>query len=68
MEGDNPHRCTDFDQLNTCVECGAPKHRHTQAQFTGGSGARTHPLSDEDYRRQRRKLERMAAADSEGGQ
>lgn len=34
---------------------------------TGGAGARTHPLSDEDYRRQRRKLEQMAAADSKEG-
>jgi hypothetical protein len=58
MEGDDLHECTEFDQLNTCVECGAPKHRHTQAQFTGGAGAKTQPLSDEDYHRQMRKLQR----------
>lgn len=32
---------------------------------TGGAGAARQPLSNGDYRRQMRKLERMAAADSE---
>lgn len=59
-DSDELHECTEFDQLNTCVECGAPKNRHAVARFSGGAGARTHPLSDEDYRREMRKLQRMA--------
>jgi len=66
MEGDEPHRCTEYDQLNTCVECGEPKHNHQTARRSGGAGSLTAPLSDEDYRRQRRKLERLNAADSRG--
>ena len=31
----------------------------------GGAGSRTHPLSDEDYRRQMRKLQDMARHDAE---
>ena len=58
MEKD--HTCEKFDQLNTCVECGAPKNQHTEARFSGGAGARTHPLSDEDYKRQMDKLARMS--------
>lgn len=32
---------------------------------TGGAGSLTHPLTDSDYRREMRKLERLAAVDSE---
>jgi len=56
MEGDNLHECTEFDQLNTCVECGAPKHNHETARRSGGAGSRRQPLSDEDYKSQIRKL------------
>lgn len=54
METD--HTCTKFDQLNTCVECGAPKNEHKQARFSGGAGVKRQALSDEDYRRQLKKL------------
>lgn len=67
MEGDDLHECTEFDQLNTCVECGEPKNPMPESRRTGGAGSLTAPLSDEDYRRQRRKLERLNAADSRGG-
>lgn len=43
-----------------CTDCGAFPSDDDPASFTGGAGSRTHPLSDEDYRRQRRKLERRA--------
>ena len=34
-------------------------------KFSGGAGSRTHPLCDEDYRAEMRKLEALNAADSE---
>lgn len=60
MEEANLHNCTEFDQLNTCIECGAPKNPHPEARFSGGVGARLQPLSDDDYVRARRQLERRA--------
>lgn len=57
MEGEDLHECTEFDQLNTCVECGTPKNATPRSRKTGGAGSLTQPLSDEDYRRQMRKLE-----------
>jgi len=41
------------------------RDRNLYDRRTGGAGSRTLPLSDEDYRRQRRKLERLNAADAE---
>lgn len=35
------------------------------ARKTGGAGVQRHALSDSDYKLQVRKLERLAAADSE---
>ncbi len=58
MEGENLHQCTEFDQLNTCVECGTPKNDTTMSRFSGGAGASRSQLSDEDYSRQMRKLQR----------
>lgn len=66
MEADDHHACTEFDQLNTCVECGAPKNPMPESRRSGGAGSLTHPLSDEDYRLSRRKLEQSLAADSGG--
>jgi hypothetical protein len=43
-------------QLGRCKECGADRLNHDYAKFSGGAGARTHPLSDEDYRREMEKL------------
>lgn len=63
MNGEDLHECTEFDQLNTCVECGAPKHNTQRARRSGGAGSLTQPLSDEDYKRQRRKLEQSIAHD-----
>mgnify|MGYP000603749668 CR=1 FL=1 len=48
------------DQLGRCKECGADRLENEPARFSGGAGARTHPVSDEDYRRQMRKIEDKA--------
>lgn len=39
-----------------CSDCGAHPQADDYARFSGGAGARTHPLSDEDYRREMEKL------------
>jgi hypothetical protein len=55
-----PQECIDgnhnFGQAGRCQRCGIDRADTTHARFSGGAGARTHPLSDEDYRRQRDKL------------
>jgi hypothetical protein len=57
----NPNCDSDrLDQTGVCADCGSDPKQRPMARFSGGAGARTHPLSDEDYRRQRRKLERRA--------
>lgn len=47
-------------QLGRCRECGADSLDHDPARFSGGAGARTQPLSDDDYKRQMRKIEQRA--------
>jgi hypothetical protein len=46
---------------DTCEECG---HRETPptASRTGGAGASSAPLCDEDYKREIEKLQRLAGA------
>lgn len=58
MAQETPDVCEnhDWDQTLCCKVCGTYKHDHTPARFSGGAGVRTHPLSDEDYRREMRKL------------
>lgn len=53
LDGDH-----DWDQTNRCRDCDVYKHDTGEARFSGGAGARTHPLSDEDYQRQLDKLMR----------
>lgn len=48
----------ELDQTNRCNECGADALEHDPSTFSGGSGARRHPTSDEEYREQIEKLER----------
>jgi hypothetical protein len=49
-----------FGQGGRC-ECGMHRADLTpEPRRTGGLGARTHPLTDREYREQRRKLERRA--------
>ena len=47
--------CDGSMYYDTCQECG---HRETPptSQRTGGAGSLTHPLSDEDYKREMKKL------------
>jgi len=45
-------------QLGRCRECGADELDHEPAQFSGGAGSLTNPLSDEDYEREMNKLMR----------
>jgi hypothetical protein len=46
----------DIDQLGTCVGCGTHPNAAPDARRTGGAGARTQPLSDEEYRWEMKKL------------
>lgn len=60
VDMDVPDACLngdhDFGQASRCRECNADRADTTTARFSGGAGSTTHPLSDEDYRREMDKL------------
>lgn len=64
MEGEDlPEACTngnhDFDQGGRCRHCNMDRaDTYPDERRTGGSGARTHPTTDREYREQMRKLQR----------
>lgn len=60
MGEDTPEPCDhDFGQAGRCKHCGVDTadlyHRERR---TGGSGARTHPTTDREYKEQMRKIQR----------
>lgn len=61
---DMPEACLNGDhnygQGGRCRECGIDRADTTHSRFSGGAGATTHPLSDEDYRREMDKLAFMS--------
>lgn len=54
----------DFGQGGRCRACGIDRaDTYPDEKRTGGAGARTHPLTDNEYSRQMRKLVEKAGED-----